>query len=540
MTRLATQPRNVPVTQRVHRVDGATSGDPGFAIPIAAIPLLRGDSAAGTIRITTEMRETREILMNGVHARFYAVFVPHAADPRFNGSMDQLNASFLGKPPYEGAPVVPYFATFTAPASVSEHPILAALGMHFKGGTTLNNGHTIAYNLAQNYRRKQRSLQLPMRLVTDTSLDAAMWPDDGRFANLVPDFDLSAMFGEVPVNIINSLLPVRGLGVNAAAGSPPATATNANFRETGKTVPRPVTHNSNAGNPAVVEMADGWPKVFAEMQDNGLSMTLTGLAQAPKLQSFAAVRRMYEGHSDDDIIDMLMAGLEISDLNLTQPWVCGQSTKGFIKQMKRFSTTAQQLDDSATNGLNVSHLNIRVPRQKCGGLIMIMAEYLPQQLYERQADVYLHTVSADELPNAYVDELGEIRVDHVLNKEIDVTHNEPDGLFAYGPKWWKYAANGFRIGGKFLQLVAGTNAKERQRFWAVEQRNPKLAEDFYMSIRGVHKKVFLDETAHPFEIATEGALTISGLTQFGAKLIEETGNFDAVKVMVPDQFEKVE
>jgi len=536
----------VPKTQRIHVVAGNSSGDPGRAIPIAAIPLLRGDAAFGSITVTTEMKETREVLMNGVFMRLFAVCVPHLADPRFNASMDQLDASYNKKPPMTGAPVVPYFASEVA-ASTATRPIYRALGMHAKVGSTINAGYRIAYNLAQNFRRKERSNDLDQRLMSDTSLDWAMWPNAGRFSALVPDFDLSAMFGEVPLNIVDPKLPVSS-GNQEVLFRGKTSGVGTNIQTIGGTAPNRtvITSATNMGASDVLTLATN-SNVYAEMTDNGLGMTLSGFKQATKLQTFASYRRRFEGHKrpdgaaldDDDVIDQLMAGLELSDLHLTQPHMVGYAETMF-RQDKRYSTTADHLDNSAVSGVARATVRVRVPHLKCGGIIVLIAEFMPQQMFERQADAYLHTLDPEDLPNAYIDQLGEIAVDHVLNREIDVDHADPGGLFAYGPRWWKWAANGFRIGGKFLATVAGLNSVERQRFWAVETPSPQLARDFYMSTGGVHKKVFLDETAEPFECVMEGAIQITGLTQFGAALIEETGNFDAVKVMVPDQFEKVE
>lgn len=563
MTRQSTQARSVPRTKRHWPLDQVTSCDPGYAVPVSMIPVLPGDALTGVVNFDIEMRETRERLANAVNARFFAIFVPHLADPRFNGSMDQLQASAMGKPPVVGGAVVPYFETRSVTTTVRDSAVTKALGLHLKAGEQVNISYWNAYMLAQNYRRRERSMDLPM-ITSRYSLDAAMWPMRGRFSGLVPDFDLSHMYGEVPLQWVDGTAKVvpTGNGMvrvatrGASGGHPEQEAVGSLY------------YNGTGGTPAngiqgasfTPELAAGrplfWPdgsqsgigtNLVAEMKDAGLSLTLTGLQQARKLQAFATIRRRMEGLrraegspvTDDDVIDFLMSGLQVSNLHLTQPWMIGYAETR-IEQVKRWSTTAEQMDDSATNGFGHASMRMRLPRVECGGTVVVIAEYLPEQLWERQADPMINTLTYDALPNAYEDQLKEIRVDNILNSEIDALHADPDGLFAYGPEHWKWASRGYRIGGKFMQNADDTNSVERQRFWAVERANPKFAEDFMMSTGGVHKKVFLDPDAQPFEMVITGGCDVYGLTQFGPGLIEDTGNYDAVAEKVPDQYEKPE
>ena len=97
---------------RRHSARGITSLPAGKMVPIAAFPLLRADSMrSGRISLNFEMAETAEILMNAVNVRVMAYVVPNLALERFNGSMDQLNLSYEGRPPLEGELVVPYIET---------------------------------------------------------------------------------------------------------------------------------------------------------------------------------------------------------------------------------------------------------------------------------------------------------------------------------------------------------------------------------------------------------------------------------------------
>lgn len=518
----------IPVTRsvRVHDVRAITSMPAGKMVPIAAIPLLREDQMnTSRFRLNFDMMETAEILMNAVNVRVMAYFIPNLAFKRFNG-MDDLNRSYEGVPYEEGKPVVPYFKTMTKGAHGAEK-ILYHLGKHAKPGTVINSAYIEAYNTLWNYRAKNRSPDLTERNIDDTSLAPAFWyhPD---FDHIVPDFDDAAMEGEVALNVVNSKMPVRGIGW--ASGSP----ANTTFKTTGGlNYTGPALNGSGVGFASTVAGAAGVPAIFAEMEENGITVSLANIELARKTQAFAKLRQQYDGHSDEYIIDLLMSGISVPEQMWRYPMLLSDQSTVF-GMAKRYSTDSGALTESVVSGATSIDLILNVPRAPTGGVIMIVAEVTPEQMFERQADPYLHTVASSMLPEYLRDELDPQKVDVVTCGRIDTDHQSPQALFGYEPmnaKWNNAAPN---IGGKFYRpnVDAGFN-EDRQRIWAVETKNPTLSTDFYLCTN-MHTKPFVVTNQDPFEVVIRGEGVITGNTVFGGHLVEGTGAYDAVKAKAPN------
>lgn len=529
VNRKSTTPVRYPRSNRMHPLDNLTSGDPGKCIPVAAIPMFREDSLAATISIDTEMLETKEILANRVNCRVTAFLVPFLAFERFKGSREELDRSYMGEAPLSGGTVIPFVENYAAGAHGAD-PILKSLGEHADPGDLINSGYREAYNLIINHRCRQLSKELPQRDLDDTTLAPAFW-QHGAFAHIVADFDQAVMQGEVALNILESRMPVR------VDRTTQGTVTIRNGND--------VAHNLTANDTFVSLSTTANPletsELFAQMEQNGISVSLADIDNARKVQAFAKLRAQFEGHDDDYIIDMLMQGLTIPDQHLKQPILLADRTVQF-SQAKRYATTAGDLDDSATSGFASVDLRIRVPRLNTGGVVMVMVEYLPQQLWERQKDWYLHSrpkdgrPAHDFWPDAERDALDPEKVDVVYNGDIDVSHSNPTGYFGFDPMNARYTRARSRAGGKFFRPTADAAIDDaRQRLWAVEGVDPKLTDDFFIAGDGVHKKPFLDEVGHPFELVVAGRASLNGNTQFGGVLIEATGNYEAVAEKVPNE-----
>ncbi|QCS37241.1 major capsid protein [Tortoise microvirus 74] len=557
VNRRQTTPLKYPRSKRNHPVMHLSSTMPGIAHPVAFIPMLREDSLVGRIEHVVEMLETKEILMNGVTARFTAWCVPHLAFPQFLGSRDEFDRSYMGENSLDGTGVTPFIQNNPLPAGgAGAVPIYLAAGLHGKEGDQVSAGYIHAYNLVYNHRARQTSKDLTPRDVNDGTLAPAFW-HHRQFPHMVADFDQAMIDGRVAMDVVNSRIPITGLGVvTGTLGTP---SPSAGVRDTsGVTQDYPkgwvaknwptanetgTAHFVIRGNPV-----GDYPDVFAEMQSNNLQISLAGIEEARKLQSFAKLRTQFEGHDDDYIIDMLMQGLSVPDQHLKQPFQIAEQTVKF-SQGKRYATDSGNLDDSATSGFAKASLRLRVPRINTGGVVVVLMEVLPVQLWERQQDWYFHTrpkdgrPGHDYWPDAERDTLDREKVDVVYNRDIDVSHNDPTGYFAYEPMNAKYNRAPPTIGGKFHRPSADTPTDDaRKRLWAVEGVNPKLTDSFFIVKPGtLHIKPFLDEVSDPFEVVAQGNCVIDGNTQFGGLLIEQTGNYDAVAEHAPtDQIEKPE
>lgn len=502
------------VPKRSTRIDQKTvitSGNAGKIIPVACIPLLREDGVKRSrMQIAVEMMETAETLFNGVNVTVNAHLVPKLAFDRFNG-MDDLNRSYQGVPREDGETPIPFIETHTF--SQADNEFYKTLGMHAQGSATVNRDYIEAYNTVVNFRRKQRSSSLSMRTMTDTSLAQAFW-NHTTMAHIVPDFDQAIIDGEVALNIANANMPIISSQWFA--------------------------HTNGAGNnyyfptadqdfqPAATSTGRSWgTEIFAELQDNGVTVSLSNIELAKKTQAFAKARSMYQGHDDDYIIDTLMSGIRIPDQAMKQPILLAQQRTQMGYQ-QRFASDAANLDESVTVGGALVDITMRTPAINTGGVIVITAEITPEQLFERQKDHYLHTTNVNNYPEFTRDELDPEKVSIVTNDHIDVDHTTPNAVFGYAPLNHEYMRSAPNIGGKYYRPeVDASFDEDRQKIWANETVDPELTEDFYLC-NNVHHKVFADSTSDAFEITARGTFEIIGNTVFGGALKEATDDYDQV------------
>lgn len=541
--RTSVTPAGIPRTIRAHALEILTSMPAGKMVPIAAIPLLREDSARVNVTMSIEMQETVELLLNSVTVAVKAYLVPTLAFERFQ-SEDDVNRAYAGEPPRPGLPVVPFIETMEAPAPGSD-PILKYLGKHAREGDDINTAYHETYNMIWNHRAKNRSPDISLRNRLQNDLAPAFW-QHSMFAHIVPTFDAAIMEGEVALNVVNSKMPVRGLGITGAIGQGiQQLARDSDGTEklmAGYIARSPTDDPGNFGGTTKVMVTatnfhgDGnmYPDVFAEMQANGVTVSLSNIDMARKTQAFARLRQKYNQHDDEWIIDMLMDGLSIPEQAWKQPMLLAE-TQSIFGFAKRYATDGGSLTESVVNGATMVNLNFRAPKCSVGGVIMIVAEALPDQLFERSMDPYLHTTEVEDLPHALRDMLDPEPVESVPNEYIDMDHDTPNGVFGYAPNGYKWNHAHPAIGGRFFRPeVDAPFDEDRQRIWAVETQNPVLSEDFYIC-RSIHSKPFVDPTMDAFEVAANGMAAITGLTQFGAALVEASDDYEKVLEKAPTE-----
>ena len=341
MNRQVTTPVKFPRSKRNHPVPVITSCDPGVCAPVAAIPMFREDAIVGRknkktmqwqssrIQFAIEMKETKEIIVNKVRARVTAYCVPWLAMERFKGAREEFERSYAGEESLSGDGVVPFFESAAWPA-VGTSEFYDTLGMHSTTGGNVNTMYLEAYNAIWNFRAKNRAKDIPLRTRLDDTLAPAFWPAN-RFEHLVPDFDEAVMDGQVALNVLYDQLPVRGIGFSS--GSP--TLDSGTIRH-GDGLVDTLTGDrwvQGAGSNALVMDTTGaapnvFPDIFAELQSNGISISLANIEMAKKAQKFAKLREQFTGHTDDWLIDNhLMNGLTLPDQAMKQPFLVADETE---------------------------------------------------------------------------------------------------------------------------------------------------------------------------------------------------------------------
>lgn len=547
LARTKTTPIETVRSIRRQGVRSMTSMPAGKMVPICAFGMLREDAVQnGTLRLNFESMETAEILMNAINVNVKAYLVPHLAFERFNNSMDSLNRSYEGVPDKVGQPVTPYIETEAYGAQKSNQ-ILYYMGKHGAPTDQVNTAYTEAYNIIWNFRAKNRSLDLTLRSRLEKTLAPAFW-QHSQFAHIVPDFDQAVIDGEVALNVANARMPVRGIYRNASGNGVQMAATTTNERDAAA-ANRPAgryTDFSTENPDYTVRMAIRQfntttfvPDIYAELQNNGITLSLSNIEMAKKTQAFARMREHYNGHDDEYIINLLMDGITIPEQQWMQPILLADKNTVF-GMAKRYASDGANLTESVVNGATYLDLVLRLPRVPCGGVVMVVAEITPEQLFERQRDIYLHTKTVSELPAYLRDTLDPEKVEVVKNGYIDAAHSTPNGAFGYAPlnHAWNSLPPG--IGGKFFRADPNEGFKEdRQRIWAVETVNPALGADFYITT-AIHTKPFVVTNQDPFECLCVGEVAISGNTVFGGTLVEEMNNYDKVMLEAPqDRIVKV-
>jgi hypothetical protein len=483
--------------------------------------------------MNVEMMETSEMLMNGVGVTLYAHFVPMLAFDRFNGSMDELNRSYKKENGAAGS-VVPffeknkYYEPISDVVSIASNPHLLdtklfnsgsveneifyqTMGIH-QQATNFNTTIVEAYNAIVNHRRKARSKSLPLRNAFDHRLADAFWINNGM-QNIVPDYDQ---------NLIDGQVTLAGLTFQAPVKAP--------IREVGTSGTSPAMSYSDIVAEGDMYLFD---EIYAELTTGGnATMSLADIEQARKTAAFAKLRAKYDGIDDEHVIDLLMSGIRVPEEALKQPILLGRQ-RAMIGFNQRYATDGANLDKSATNGMATIDMSIRTPAMNTGGVIMITAEIVPEQLWERKKDYFLYTTDPDTLPNYLSDVLDPEKVAVVKNDHADVNHATPDGTFGYAPLNHEWQRDAVNVGGKYYRPADDAFDEDRAKIWTAESTNPTLNEDFYLC-SGLHKKVFADQVSDTFEITCLTDMSIVGNTVFGAGLQETdaTSDYDTITSQV--------
>ena len=536
---------STPITvQRSTRRDRGrvlTSADAGKILPLKYIPMLREDAVKrGRVRVNLEMSETAQLLMNGIQVSVMAHYVPMLAFERFNGSMEELNRSYKGETGIGGS-VVPFFeknkryghtqqavvehsdaSAFDTLTSGDLREFYQTMGIHTEA-TEFNTTVVEAYNAIINHRRKARSASLPLRNAFDHRLAEAFWSMDNN--HIVPDFDQKLIDGEVA---LNGLTFKAGLVSEHHQGSDYRYPVSDDYE---------ISHNSTTQpDGTVVSSPVYFHDVWSELTQGGnASMSLADIDQAKKTAAFAKLRSMYDGIEDEHIIDMLMEGIRVPEEIMKQPILLAKQ-QTMIGYNQRYATDAANLDTSVTNGYASVDLSIRTPQMNTGGVILITAEIVPEQMWERKKDYFLYETNPDNLPNYLRDVLDPEQVSVVKNDHLDVNHSTPDGTFGYAPLNHEWMRDMVNVGGKYYRPADDGFDEERAKIWTVEQIDPALTSDFYL-VNELHKKVFSDQVVDAFEITCISDMEITGNTVFGERLLEAdaTSDYEEITNLVDTQ-----
>jgi len=515
--RMVTEPIPVVRQERTIQARNVTTLDPGKIVPVFAAGLLREDSCTGRLNVAVEVKETYEVLFNNLQVRANLWFVPAVANERFQRNKTFFERAAVGEPmtDEEGADVIDFIETH---AFGTGGPIYKHLGLAAKAGALVSTAYREAYNQLVKYAYRQRSKSLTPPLMTSTALAAAMWGPSSISA-IVPDFDEAMIAGETPLTVTAGQMKVRvpNSGTAAAIANSTMSKSASNYGD---------GHQVAMGTP----FADA-NQLYAELQQNGISIALANIDQARKLVGMAKLREQREGHTDAYVIENLMAGIPVEDQAWMYPMLIDTQMVD-VQQVRRMASDGASLEDGVANGLVRLSLGANIPQNPYGGVMMVTIEAIPKQLFERQADPYFTTVDLEDLPRYDRDFLNPMPVVEVLNGEIDVDHSNPSGRFGYARRNWKWMQDVSRVGGDLYAPNADEATDiERRLIYPTDVANPALNTEFYLSTT-LGKDVFLESTRNPIRVGVGGTLTVRGLTIIG-EVHESEANYDAVRAEYP-------
>lgn len=497
---------------RPRPISVVTTSFGGKLVPLKCVGLLREDGCLNSqVTVNVQMAETAKMLLNPVRISVMAYFIPKLAFDRFQ-DMGTIDRSYNGQQELDGS-VVEWFRTSTH-GNIANTEFYSTLGLHQGTGQDVNTDYLEAYNILWNYLAEQRSpsLSAVQRAWNDNTLAPAFW-EHTQMKHVKPTFDDALIAGEVPLSFVegSDQLPLRSLGA-------------------GRTTPNDhvaPTNGSDTNPPSDGSTFDWTGQIWAELQQNSAVVSLANIDLARETAAWARFRTQYQGISEDWMIDQLMQGIRIRDENLRHP-IYVDHAQTIVGMSQRYATDAANLTDSVADGRTAVPITLRVPQTTCGGVLMILGQALPEQLYERQRDYYFAATAVDDLPNRQADELDPQPVVMVTNGEVDESHNAPNDLFGYAPLNHQWMTSEPNIGGRYYRPdPAAAWTEDRNRIWTPEVIDPQLGPDFYLSTDLSHN-IFKTSTEHPFEWWVNGQANIEGLTYFGPALRESLDDYQKV------------
>lgn len=512
-----TTPHMYARTMRGSYASVVTTGFAGKLLPVMATELLREDRLMESrLRFGLRMAETADMLLNPVRVKCDVWFVPKLAMERFM-DVGAINRSYTGKQEVD-ASVIPWFS-MVDPAGHAD--FLQTLGEHVPAGDEMNTDYVEAYNAIWNYIAAETSPSLSLRAWDEAGLAPAFWQHTA-LRHVKPSFDSALIHGEVELTTTSSLVNI----FSDSYGSYPDTGTGP-YGPSSTQVPPSVDGDRHWNAAALAQ------KIWGELEQGSVSVSLANLEMAKKTATFARARQEYQGLGDDQLIDLLMSGVRIPEEGMKHPLLIGSGSTIF-GMSQRYATDAANLEKSVTNGETIIDVGCRFPQQNLSGILMATVQILPEQIYERVLNPYLVASGVEDLPDRLRDEFKTEPVEVVTNKMVDTDHSTPNDVFGYAPlnhRWQKATP---KLGGLYYRPDASAPWDEnRNRIWAVETVDPTLGDDFYLA-SNIHHQVFKDGATDPFEVTVNGTLNIEGLTRFGPGLRESVDDWEKISAKIDD------
>lgn len=569
MARQSTTPVSFQRSTRVDIGTGLTSGKAGKVIPVAQIPLFRGDSASGTITIAAELGEMPRPTQNAVVLNAQAWFVPKTCFPQFPGH-DEFMHSYHGTVikaagvPDRAPP--PFFNVLDGAArdQLAQSEVYRTLGLHVPAGAKINTDLVDAFALIYNFRLAAFSSRLARRkyatedLTEVGQLPPAFWPPS-RMTRVVPDYERALVVGafgldviagqinytgNIPVSAKTDLEALQSQRINTDTGSLPSNSTRVFGTNGSGNISGQRLGLQNTGSP--LNFAPGYfdpgDSLIANVADlvgafegDSITVSLADIDKARTTQAFAKLRASYAGNdstgfdNDETLIAEMMQSMRPPEDSFKRPWLLDSKMVPF-NMPERHATDGDNLDMSVTQGRIAISLRTNVPYQEAGGYIIVTLEVVPERLDERMSDEFILATEVNDLPNALRDVQRPEPVDEVYNRRIDAKHTAPNGLYGYEPMNDKWNRQVTRLGGAYYQATPGEAwTEQRSAIWLAEIVDPVYSRDHFVVPEDFPQDVFSFQNQDAVEAACRWQVAIVGNTQIGDVLVENNDDYDAVQ-----------
>lgn len=474
-------------------------------------------------------------LVNGVQVNFQAWFVPKSAHPQFTG-LDEFLMSYQEEPitalgqPDRDPPS--FFNNLSVTQQLRDSDLYKGLGLHLRDTYDVNSDLIDAYNLVHNFRLAAHSNKLTRRpyatedLLSATAYARAFWPTN-RFSAVVPDYERALVVGALDLDVTAGMIPIHGIG---RFGGDQATEP-ANIE--GRSEDIYVAGAAGAG--VLFQIAtDGTSSIEGNMAGQTVTTTLNDIDMARRSKAFAEWRSSYAGadatgfENENALIAEMMQGFTVPESAQHRPWLLDQ-TRVPVGFVERHATDGASLEQSTSQGRTQASLNLMVPQQNEGGMIICLVEVLPERMYERQEDLFQRIINPRSLPDAVRDVQRTEPVDMVENARLDVLHTVPDGLYGYEPMNDHWNRSYTRFGGAYYQADPSNPwVEQRSAIWQANIIDPTFTDDHFLAPPNFPHDVFSDPTAPAFEMTVRHSVAISGLTQIGDVLVENNDDYEEV------------
>lgn len=534
MARQASTPVQFERSTRVDSTILMTSGEAGVVQLVAQIPLLRGDSASGSLGIDVDLAEMPRPTLNAVNANVQAWFVPKTAHPKFAGYDEFMNSyqgeqiRALGQPDRDA----PNFFDVIPKADVENSEMYKSLGLHVPDDV---NGDLIdAFVSVYNFRLAAHTSRLPLRayaiedIAEATSFPPAFFPS-GRREHIVPDYERALVVGSLDLDVLEGRVNIANFARAPDVGPQDQDARIAWDSE------NIYLRNATSQDIVQIGVAPG-ETLFGTLGGQTITTTLADIDKARTTQAFAQLRTAYAGNdttgfsNDDAIVAELMQGFRVPEAEFKRPWLL-DSKRVTFGMVERHATDGGSLDESVSQGRASATLSLNVPVTDVGGYIIVTLEVLPERIDEAASDESLHITKVSQLPDALRDVQRPEPVDYVTARRIDARHTNPDSFYGHEPMNNVWNRDNTRLGGVFYQSDPANPFKEqRSALWLANVVDPELTRDHWLAPTPFPKYVFSYQDVPAFECVVRHSVSVAGLTQMGDVLAENNDDYDAIVI----------